>query len=343
ITGSAQPAPPPSRPPLATPAGTGHGGVSMLSGIYSQTGFDLIGVLARVVHRPNPLVVVGNIDLSCAFVVTDPLKLDNPVIYASDTFFRLTYGILAGGGNRAKLPVSAVANGPRLEGLRSEVLRQLHPRDSDIWVRLSPEGLILDAVAPTRSIFGVDVDHVLGTRVSYLVVPEDWPAFERSLRSLSPSHLYDQLPCRFRTRDRTGRPDVTAAPAAAVVQLYAERQRITPHVFCRIRSPGSESRVVPLADFAINVFDVMTETRTTSLHYELNQLRVQNKRLRDEIAAVGVGGGGGCGDAAAAIAAASKRQRRQQAQPPLPLQHADQAPLTATAVVAGTGLMAFRG
>ncbi|KAJ1548034.1 ADP-ribosylation factor GTPase-activating protein 1, partial [Cladochytrium tenue] len=150
----------------------------------------------------------------------------------------------------------------------------------------------------------------------------DWPAFERSLRSLSPSHLYDQLPCRFRTWDRTGRPEGTSAAAAAVVvQLYAERQRAVPLVFCRIRLPASEPRLVPLAEFAINVFDVLNVTRTTSLHYELNQLRLQNKRLRDEITAVECGGGDDDCDVAAAAAvatAASKRQHRQQAQPPQP-------------------------
>ncbi|KAI9102433.1 hypothetical protein DFS34DRAFT_391434 [Phlyctochytrium arcticum] len=61
-----------------------------LTGIYSATGFDLLGLLSRIIHRPNPVIPLGPIDTSCAFLVTDPRKPDNPVIYASDTFTKLT-------------------------------------------------------------------------------------------------------------------------------------------------------------------------------------------------------------------------------------------------------------
>ncbi|KAJ3321867.1 blue light receptor, partial [Blyttiomyces sp. JEL0837] len=61
-----------------------------LSGIYSQSGFDLISILARIAARPNPVIAIGNVDLSCAFTVTDPRIQDNPIVYASETFSRLT-------------------------------------------------------------------------------------------------------------------------------------------------------------------------------------------------------------------------------------------------------------
>ncbi|KAJ3102517.1 blue light receptor [Phlyctochytrium planicorne] len=61
-----------------------------LSGIYSQSGFDLLSILARVVNRPNPVIAMGNVDFSCAFTVTDPRLPGNPIIYASETFSRLT-------------------------------------------------------------------------------------------------------------------------------------------------------------------------------------------------------------------------------------------------------------
>ncbi|KND02151.1 uncharacterized protein SPPG_09046 [Spizellomyces punctatus DAOM BR117] len=61
-----------------------------LTGIYSATGFDLLGILSRVVHRPNPVIALGPVDLSCAFLVTDPRRPDNPIVYASETFSKLT-------------------------------------------------------------------------------------------------------------------------------------------------------------------------------------------------------------------------------------------------------------
>lgn len=38
-------------------------------GLYSTTGFDMVGVLARVANRKDPKTVLGPIDLSCSFVV----------------------------------------------------------------------------------------------------------------------------------------------------------------------------------------------------------------------------------------------------------------------------------
>ena len=61
-----------------------------LSGIYSASGFDMLGVLSRVVGRPNPAIHIGPVDFSCAFVVTDARRPDLPIVYASDSFEKLT-------------------------------------------------------------------------------------------------------------------------------------------------------------------------------------------------------------------------------------------------------------
>ncbi|CAL1699840.1 unnamed protein product [Somion occarium] len=58
--------------------------------VYSTSGFDLLSILARVASRPNPKIVLGPVDMSCAFIVTDVRRFDNPVVYASPTFYRLT-------------------------------------------------------------------------------------------------------------------------------------------------------------------------------------------------------------------------------------------------------------
>ncbi|KAJ3121276.1 blue light receptor [Nowakowskiella sp. JEL0407] len=61
-----------------------------LSGIYSSTGFDLLSILVRVATRKNPVISIGPVDLSCSFLVVDAKKPDHPIVYASDTFEKLT-------------------------------------------------------------------------------------------------------------------------------------------------------------------------------------------------------------------------------------------------------------
>jgi PAS domain S-box-containing protein len=44
----------------------------------------------RVATRPNPAIDIGSVDLSCAFVVCDAQMDDNPIVYCSENFERLT-------------------------------------------------------------------------------------------------------------------------------------------------------------------------------------------------------------------------------------------------------------
>lgn len=57
---------------------------------YSSSGFDMLGVLMRVVARPNPQINIGAVDMSCAFAVCDVTQHDIPIVYCSDIFERLT-------------------------------------------------------------------------------------------------------------------------------------------------------------------------------------------------------------------------------------------------------------
>lgn len=61
-----------------------------LPGLYSSSGFDMLGVLARVVARPNPQINIGPVDTSCSFLVVDARRYDMPIVFASETFSRLT-------------------------------------------------------------------------------------------------------------------------------------------------------------------------------------------------------------------------------------------------------------
>ncbi|ORX82533.1 hypothetical protein K493DRAFT_91526 [Basidiobolus meristosporus CBS 931.73] len=60
------------------------------SGMYSTTGFDMITILSKIANRPNPQINIGPVDMSCAFVVSDARQYDFPVVYATQSFERLT-------------------------------------------------------------------------------------------------------------------------------------------------------------------------------------------------------------------------------------------------------------
>lgn len=64
----------PYAPPSNTQAllqGPGVVGPSLADGpgLYSTTGFDMVGVLSRVAARKDPKTVLGPVDLSCSFLV----------------------------------------------------------------------------------------------------------------------------------------------------------------------------------------------------------------------------------------------------------------------------------
>ncbi|KAL1962784.1 hypothetical protein VTN77DRAFT_9153 [Rasamsonia byssochlamydoides] len=57
---------------------------------YSSSRIDLFDILARVTTRPNPEIEIGAVDMSCAFILCDITVHDDPIIYVSDAFERLT-------------------------------------------------------------------------------------------------------------------------------------------------------------------------------------------------------------------------------------------------------------
>ncbi|KAI8370286.1 PAS domain-containing protein [Blakeslea trispora] len=75
------------RPMESTPTNISE---APLTGVYSSSGFDMIGVLSRLVNRPNPQINLGPIDMSCSFLVTDARQYDCPIVYCSPTFEHLT-------------------------------------------------------------------------------------------------------------------------------------------------------------------------------------------------------------------------------------------------------------
>ncbi|KAJ6487586.1 blue light receptor, partial [Mycena sanguinolenta] len=58
--------------------------------VYSQSGFDIVSLLARVQNRANPTIRLGPVDFTTAFVVVDVRRHDDPVVYCSPNFCTLT-------------------------------------------------------------------------------------------------------------------------------------------------------------------------------------------------------------------------------------------------------------
>ena len=129
----------PSAPTMATIPQVGKN----MPGLYSTTGFDVLGVLSRVVGRANPRTVLGPVDFSCSFLVVvsrawrcesfrgwapadcdflsthfsqDVRKFDCPIVYASPTFSNLTgyEGKEIVGKNCRFLQCSSFSSSPRL-------------------------------------------------------------------------------------------------------------------------------------------------------------------------------------------------------------------------------------
>ncbi|KAJ5772080.1 White collar 1 protein [Penicillium odoratum] len=81
----------PAQPKRQSPGlNTPDAGKTEHTGIYSNSGFDVLGVLSRVAGRPNPKINIGAVDLSCAFVLCDMHREDSPIVYVSEAFERLT-------------------------------------------------------------------------------------------------------------------------------------------------------------------------------------------------------------------------------------------------------------
>ncbi|KAL2197788.1 hypothetical protein P885DRAFT_59441 [Corynascus similis CBS 632.67] len=59
-------------------------------GLYSPSGLDILAILVSVHTRPNPTIPLGAVDSSCALLISDLTRPDQPIVYASQPFSTLT-------------------------------------------------------------------------------------------------------------------------------------------------------------------------------------------------------------------------------------------------------------
>jgi PAS domain S-box-containing protein len=58
--------------------------------IYSNSDFDMSCILASITGRQNPVIDIGAVDMSSAFILCDVMSHDDPIVYVSDAFEGLT-------------------------------------------------------------------------------------------------------------------------------------------------------------------------------------------------------------------------------------------------------------
>jgi PAS domain-containing protein len=123
-------------PTAPTPAASGPAKPEPnYNGIYSSSGFDMLGILMKVATRKNPEIDIGKVDMSCAFVVCDVTMPDCPIVYVSDIFERLTgYNKFEVTGQNCRFlqsPEGKVQAGLRREFVDNESVYYLKNRISD--------------------------------------------------------------------------------------------------------------------------------------------------------------------------------------------------------------------
>ncbi|KAI8909572.1 hypothetical protein EDD86DRAFT_190821 [Gorgonomyces haynaldii] len=97
--------------------------------VYSSSGLDVLTVMAAVVNRPNPIINVGPIDLSCAFSISDSRQYDHPLTYVSPGFEEMTgYSSLECIGRNCRFlqsPQGHVVKGSKRELVDNDSIYQL--------------------------------------------------------------------------------------------------------------------------------------------------------------------------------------------------------------------------
>ncbi|KAJ3278600.1 blue light receptor [Borealophlyctis nickersoniae] len=158
------------------------------------------------------------------------------------------------------------------------------PETAETWAKFSPQGLVLYICPNCVELFGLYQEDLLVKSILDFVDDADQQRLRDALRHASAQRSVQSIQCRI-TGKRSSLP--------ALFRFYSEGDRLGRTILCQIRTVGEdaaadESSETLGAEYENlyedgNLFDVMGEVRVTSLHYELNQLRIQNKRLREEL------------------------------------------------------------
>ncbi|KAJ3041346.1 blue light receptor [Rhizophlyctis rosea] len=153
---------------------------------------------------------------------------------------------------------------------------------AETWAKFSPQGLILFICNNSSELFGQSQDEMYAKSILEYVHESDQQSMKDALRRVAGERIVQNVRCQI-VNKRSHVP--------VLFRLYSDGDPLGRTIVAQIRlleaTDGDEPHMLgaeygDLFDGG-NLFDVMGEVRVTSLHYELNQLRIHNKRLRSEV------------------------------------------------------------
>ena len=159
------------------------------------------------------------------------------------------------------------------------------PMSADTWIKISPEGLILVTDARFQYFFGFQA---LPCTLQALLHPDDQFSFIDTLTSLNSTLVYQDVVCRI--------PNQSSWTSVVIRFHNLEPNSSLNIVMCQIlpfevqmSQDGSlisgqpcqtMTHFAPLYENG-DLLDVLTANKSSNIHYELNQLRIRNKKLRE--------------------------------------------------------------
>lgn len=168
----------------------------------------------------------------------------------------------------------------QIPALYMKDITRLDSEMAETWLKLSPEGIILYICQNSMPVTGYEPDDLFGKSLVAFLHDADQPTFRDCLTAAIQTRCTKHMSC-------------TITLKRGYIPLELSLYSSTGTLYCQIRK-SDNSNTDLLDSSAIsgystlyedgNLFDVMARTAVaTSAHYELNQLRIMNKRLRDEL------------------------------------------------------------
>ncbi|KAJ1973223.1 hypothetical protein H4R34_005150 [Dimargaris verticillata] len=165
-------------------------------------------------------------------------------------------------------------------------------KENEFWGKLSLDGLYLYATSACQDILGYDASEIMGTSMYQLIRANRTTALTRSLQQVS-----DGTTVRLRhsiqskggqqvevvTTFYPGNATEVQRAQFIIFQSQAVRSDDEPPELSSTSSSAPSPQTNQLASDTDNLFSLVDPTRSTAWQYEIHQLRMVNKRLRDEL------------------------------------------------------------
>jgi PAS domain S-box-containing protein len=163
----------------------------------------------------------------------------------------------------------------------------LYPDLEESWAKISPEGLFLFNDTSSERIFKINPKGMYAKSLFDFVAPEHKDRVRHSLQVIVAAPPYTDLHDLDLILPGNGRIRVH-------IRIYNDSESIPRYLYCQIKllmnTFGGNYSISTgtLSEFASmfkngNIFDFMEKDDSGSFYYEINQLKVQNNRLKEQL------------------------------------------------------------